>query len=193
MHDRATAPEAVDRAFAAAPRTGFLPRAQQPHAHEDQPLEIGYGQTSSQPSTVRRMLRLLDVAEGHRVLDVGSGSGWTTTLLAHLVGPAGEVVGVELEPDLALWGASNLAAHELPWARHRRAEPGVLGRPERRALRPGAGLGRGQRASRTSSSTSSTPDGLMVCPVAGRLARVARTPDGTEVHWYGNYRFVPLR
>ncbi|GAA4352437.1 protein-L-isoaspartate O-methyltransferase family protein [Angustibacter luteus] len=192
MHDRATAPEAIDRAFAAVPRTGFLPRAQQSHAHEDQPLEIGYGQTSSQPSTVRRMLRLLDVEEGHRVLDVGSGSGWTTTLLAHLVGPSGEVVGVELEPDLALWGASNLAVHELPWAGVHRAEPGVLGWPKDapydRVLVSAAA-----NEIPDALVDQLTPNGLMVCPVAGRLARVARTPDGTEVHWYGNYRFVPLR
>lgn len=192
MHDRATAPEAVDRAFAAAPRTGFLPRAQQSHAHEDQPLEIGYGQTSSQPSTVRRMLRLLDVEEGHRVLDVGSGSGWTTTLLAHLVGPTGEVVGVELEPDLALWGASNLAVHELPWACVHRAAAGVLGWPK------GAPYDRVLVSAAANEIPDAlvdqlTLDGLMVCPVAGRMARVARTPDGTEVHWYGNYRFVPLR
>jgi len=192
VHDRATAPEAVDRAFAAAPRTGFLPRAQQPHAHEDQPLEIGYGQTSSQPSTVRRMLRLLDVAEGHWVLDVGFGSGWSTMLLAYLVGPAGVVVGVELLPDLALWGASNLAAHPVPWAQIHRAEPGVLGCPD------GAPYDRVLVSAAANAIPDElveqlTPDGLMVCPVAGRMARISRTPDGTEVHWYGNYRFVPLR
>ena len=154
MHDRATAPEAVDRAFADAPRTGFLPRAQQPHAHEDQPLEIGYGQTSSQPSTVRRMLRLLDVAEGQRMLDVGSGSGWTTTLLAYLVGPAGEVVGVELLPDLALWGASNLAAHPVPWAQHppRGARAFSAGRTARRTT--GCWSPRRPTRSRTSWSSS---------------------------------------
>ncbi|WP_426564726.1 protein-L-isoaspartate O-methyltransferase family protein [Angustibacter sp. McL0619] len=192
MHDRATAPEAVDRAFASAPRTGFLPRAQQPHAHEDQPLEIGYGQTSSQPSTVRRMLRLLDVAPGHRVLDVGSGSGWTTALLGYLVGPVGEVVGVELEPDLALWGASNLAAHQLPWTRIQRAEPGRLGWPV------GAPFDRVLVSAAANAIPDElvdqlTPDGVMVCPVAGRMARICCAPDGNEVHWYGNYRFVPLR
>jgi len=62
------------------------------------------------------MLALLDVRPGQRVLDVGAGSGWTTALLARLVGPTGRVVGVELEPRLAEWGAQNLARAGMPWA-----------------------------------------------------------------------------
>ena len=57
-----------------------------------------------------------------RVLDVGAGSGWTTALLAHLVGPTGEVVGVELEPDLARWGAANVEAADVPWTVLEQAE-----------------------------------------------------------------------
>ncbi len=193
VHDRATSPEAVDRAFAAAPRTGFLPRAQLSRAHYDGPLEIGYGQTSSQPSTVRQMLRLLDVHPGQRVLDVGAGSGWTTALLAHLVGPEGEVVGVELEPDLALWGGANVAACHLPWARVERADPVVLGAPD---LAPFDRVLVSAQAHAIPNELVAqlTPDGVMVCPAAGRMARVVRRPDqAPEVSWFGHYRFVPLR
>src|SRR6478609_8802879 len=108
--------DAVDRvqqAFAAVPRAGFLPRGARSRAGHDGPILIGHGQTNSQPRTVADMLRLLDVQPGQRVLDVGSGSGWTTALLAHLTGPTGEVVGVELEPALARWGAANLAASPM--------------------------------------------------------------------------------
>src|SRR6476661_7740427 len=98
----------VDRAFQAVPRAGFLPRGARSRAGHDGPILIGHGQTNSQPRTVVDMLRLLDVRPGQRVLDVGSGSGWTTALLGHLTGPDGEVVGVELEPALARWGAANL-------------------------------------------------------------------------------------
>src|SRR5690606_32554149 len=106
----------VDDAFTAQPRERFLPAGQRSRANVDAPLLIGHGQTSSQPSTVATMLRLLEVPEGARVLDVGAGSGWTTALLAHLVGPTGTVLGVELEPDLARWGGANVEASGQPWA-----------------------------------------------------------------------------
>ncbi|MCU1432862.1 MAG: protein-L-isoaspartate carboxylmethyltransferase, partial [Actinotalea sp.] len=122
--------DAVDRAMVACPRTGFLPEGQLSYAGQDRPLPLWHGQTSSQPSTVAAMLRLLDVPPGVRVLDVGAGSGWTTALLAHLVGEDGDVVGVELEPELATWGARNVAATAQPWARVVVAEPGVLGLPQ---------------------------------------------------------------
>jgi protein-L-isoaspartate(D-aspartate) O-methyltransferase len=90
----------VAEAFRALPREDFLRPADRHRAPYDGPLDIGGGQTSSQPRTVAAMLRLLDVTPGQRILDVGSGSGWTTALLAHLTGPTGSVLGVELEPDL---------------------------------------------------------------------------------------------
>src|SRR5699024_7069284 len=77
-----TSDDAVARAFAAVPRESFLPPAQRRRADHDGPIDIGHGQTNSQPLTVAAMLRLLDVRPRQRVLDVGAGSGWTTALLA---------------------------------------------------------------------------------------------------------------
>ena len=119
----------VDAAFEATPRRGFLPRRARRRASYDGPLPLAAGQTNSQPRTVEDMLRLLDVRPGQRVLDVGAGSGWTTALLAHLVGPTGTVVGVELEPELVAFGSDNLARTARPWASIRLATPGVLGDP----------------------------------------------------------------
>ena len=116
---------------------------------------IGEGQTNSQPRTVADMLRLLEVGPGQRVLDVGSGSGWTTALLAHLVGPTGPVLGVELEPSLVTFGSANLAATGQPWAGIRAADPGVLGAAGPRAVRPDPGLRRAGHACPSSWSTSS--------------------------------------
>ena len=99
---------ALDDAFAAVPRADFLPPDQRAYAHQDRPLAIGFGATNSQPWTVRYMLRLLDARPGDRVLDVGSGSGWTAALLGWLVGEAGEVVGVDIVSELvamARWAA----------------------------------------------------------------------------------------
>ena len=117
-------------AFAAAPREGFLPRSRRGQASYDGPLDIGHGQTNSQPRTVAAMLRLLEVRPGDRVLDVGSGSGWTTALLGHLDRGDRRGDGVEIEPDLVAFGAGNLAAVGPPWTRIVPAEPGVLGLPD---------------------------------------------------------------
>ncbi|HHX85911.1 MAG TPA: hypothetical protein GX694_11425 [Actinomycetales bacterium] len=103
----------VDEAMAAVPREGFLPDDVRARAHEDGPLPIGYGSTNSQPSTVADMLRLLDVPRGASVLDVGSGSGWTTAILAELVGPEGRVLGTELVPELVERSATAVRAHRM--------------------------------------------------------------------------------
>jgi protein-L-isoaspartate(D-aspartate) O-methyltransferase len=182
----------VEAAFAAVPRIGFVPRGQRRHVDEDRPIPIGHGQTNSQPTTVRAMLRLLDVRSGEQVLDVGSGSGWTCALLAHLVGPSGSVYGVELLPDLASAAQQRVVAHRLHWASVTAAQPGVLGLPSRA---PFAKI-------LVSAEARTVPDpliaqlargGRMVIPVAGRLAVVDVAADGVvEVRRVGHYAFVPL-
>ena len=106
----------ISEALAAVPRRDFLPDAMRRLADEDRALDIGYGSTCSQPWTVAYMLRLLDPQPGDRVLDVGSGSGWTTALLAHLVGPTGSVTGVEIVPALVSRSQADLGSR-WPWAR----------------------------------------------------------------------------
>ena len=185
--------DAVDDAFRALPRTGFLPPAQRRRAGFDGPLDIGHGQTSSQPRTVADMLRLLEVRPAQRVLDVGSGSGWTTALLAHLTGSRGEVVGVELEPDLVTFGAANLARTDQPWARIVAAEPGVLGVPGHapydRILVSAAA-----RELPEALVEQLAPGGRMVIPVAGWMVLAVKDEQGRlETSRHGCYRFVPLR
>lgn len=94
----------IGQAFERYPRALFLPSSVRVWADDDRPLAIGYGQTNSQPSTVRRMLEWLDARDGQTVCDVGSGSGWTTALLSALVGEQGQVVAVELIPELVTMG-----------------------------------------------------------------------------------------
>src|SRR3954468_5752475 len=119
----------VAEAFGAVARESFLPDHQRRSSSYDGPLPIGHGQTNSQPRTVESMLRLLDVKPGHKVLDVGCGSGWTTALLARLTGPTGRVLGVELEPELVEFGTENLDRMGTPWASIHEAHPDVLGLP----------------------------------------------------------------
>ncbi|ACZ31281.1 Protein-L-isoaspartate(D-aspartate)O-methyltransferase [Xylanimonas cellulosilytica DSM 15894] len=182
----------VAAALRAVPRGGFLPRLQRPLAAQDRPLEIGHGQTCSQPSTVAAMLRLLRVPRGARVLDVGAGSGWTTALLAHLVGPDGEVFGVERRADLAAWGAANVARAGMPWAREVRAEEGVLGRPR----------ADGWDRILVSAAADDLPaalvgqvatGGRMVIPVRHAMVLVEVDDDGAvRTSEHGTYAFVPL-
>lgn len=120
----------VVAALAAIPRARFLPEAVRDRATLDEPLPIGHGATNSQPWTVQFMLELLHLPEGARVLDVGSGSGWTTALIGQLVGPKGSVLGLEAVPELVTFGRENLAAFHLPWAKIEPAIPGVLGAPD---------------------------------------------------------------
>lgn len=179
-------------AFAAHPRDGFLRPRDRDHASYDGPLEIGEGQTCSQPRTVEAMLRLLEVRRGQRVLDVGAGSGWTTALLSHLVGPTGRVLGVELEPDLADFGRTNLDECGCPWADIHEARPDVLGLPDaapyHRILVSAAA-----RTLPQALVDQLHTGGVMVIPVAGTLLRVGRSMRDVQVTRHGPYRFVPLR
>jgi protein-L-isoaspartate(D-aspartate) O-methyltransferase len=97
----------IDEAFAAVNRKDFVSGQDKIYATEDVPLPIGHGQTISQPSTVRIMLEWLDPKPGEKILDVGSGSGWTTALLSHIVGPTGKIYAVEIIPELSRTGKRN--------------------------------------------------------------------------------------
>lgn len=184
--------DALDEAFRAVPRARFLPRLSRLRAGHDVPILIGHGQTNSQPRTVADMLRLLEVQPGQRVLDVGSGSGWTTALLAHLTGPSGEVVGVELEPDLVRWGAANLASVRMPWARIEPPRPGVLGDPDH------APWDRILVSAEATELPQALVDqlgepGRLVVPVSGWMTLVVRAGGVVTTSTHGRYRFVPLR
>lgn len=184
--------DAVAAALRDVDRRRFLPRAGVRWAGDDRPIEIGHGQTCSQPSTVAAMLRLLAVPSGARVLDVGSGSGWTTALLARLVGPDGEVLGLERHADLATWGAANVRRAGMGWARVERAVPGVLGAPRPEGwdrVLVSAAAARlphelvGQVA----------PGGRLVIPVRHVMMLVTRDDDGAvRTSEHGTYSFVPL-
>lgn len=98
----------IIRAFEVVGRQDFVTAEYHPDASLNEPLPIGYGQTISQPLTVAFMLELLRPEEGHRVLDVGAGSGWTAALLAELVGTTGVVVAIERIPQLMKFAEENL-------------------------------------------------------------------------------------
>ena len=181
----------MSTAFAAVPRAGFLLERDRARADLDAPVPIGHGQTNSQPRTVAAMLRLLEVERGHRVLDVGSGSGWTTVLLAELTGPTGTVTGVEVVPELVELGAANLGRTSHPWASIRSASPDVLGWPA------GAPYDRILVSADAPALPEElveqlTTEGRLVVPVRSTMTLVVRAGGRVSVSEHGRYRFVPL-
>lgn len=90
-------PRVLD-AFARVPRATFVPERLRAEAELDRPLPIGFGQTISQPFVVAFMTERLELRGGERVLEVGTGSGYQTALLAAL---AREVYSIEIVPELA--------------------------------------------------------------------------------------------
>jgi protein-L-isoaspartate(D-aspartate) O-methyltransferase len=93
--------------FEQVPREAFLPAELAPRAYEDTALPIGLGQTISQPSMIALMLQALECAPRHRVLEVGSGSGYVLALLSQL---GCEVFGVERHAELAARATDTLRA-----------------------------------------------------------------------------------
>jgi len=103
----------IIEAFSKIKRIDFLPDDLQSAAGANIPLPIGQGQTISQPLTVAFMLEKLGSQPGDKVLDVGSGSGWTTALLAHIVGKKGKVIGIERIKSLRDFGTNNISKYHL--------------------------------------------------------------------------------
>ncbi len=85
-------------AFSKVPRHLFVPEDQRPHSYEDHPCSIGAGQTISQPYIVALMTEQLQLKPGSKVLEIGTGSGYQTAILAEL---ASRVYSIERFPDLA--------------------------------------------------------------------------------------------
>jgi len=103
----------IIRAFKKIKRKDFVLPQDQKRVEIDSPLPIGYGQTISQPLTVAFAIELLKPEAGDKILDVGSGSGWTTALLSEVTGQSGGVYGLEIVPELKEFGEKNLAKYNF--------------------------------------------------------------------------------
>jgi protein-L-isoaspartate(D-aspartate) O-methyltransferase len=98
---------AVQEAMGSVPRDLFVPQVEVQSAYLDHAVMVKHGNdgspisSASQPTIVAIMLEQLQVRPGHRVLEIGTGTGYNAALLAALVGDGGYLVSIELEPDLA--------------------------------------------------------------------------------------------
>lgn len=188
------ADERVLAAIAAVPRALFVPERLRGEAERDRPLPIGFGQTISQPYVVAYMTERLGLAGDERVLEIGTGSGYQTAILARL---AREVLSIEILPELAgrarevLLGTLRLANVRL------RTGDGALGWPEEapfdRVLVTAAAP-----AVPDALVAQLAPGGRMILPVGGELdlqvlRAVEKGRDGANVEAeLLPVRFVPL-
>ncbi|MEM0350362.1 MAG: protein-L-isoaspartate O-methyltransferase [Archaeoglobaceae archaeon] len=102
--------EKVYNAIKKVPRHLFVPERYRNEAYVDTPLPIGYGQTISAPHMVAIMCELLDLREGEKVLEIGTGCGYHAAVTAEIVGKSGLVVSIERIPELAEMAKRNLSS-----------------------------------------------------------------------------------
>jgi protein-L-isoaspartate(D-aspartate) O-methyltransferase len=178
-------------AIAAVPRERFVTPAELEHAYDNTALPIDCGQTISQPIVVARMLELLELSAGDRVLDVGTGSGYHAALLALLTA---EVWTIERHPQLSAQAQTTLTQLGLRNVTCVVGDGtrGLADRAPFDAINVAAAAGLevppplvGQLAE----------GGRLVAPVGRRrqhLVRVRRTADGIRRERLDPVRFVPL-
>jgi protein-L-isoaspartate(D-aspartate) O-methyltransferase len=116
----------IIEAFRQIKRVDFLPEDIKELAELNEALPIGFGQTISQPLVVAFMIELLEPNLGEKILDVGSGSGWTSALLAFIVSGGlnskfkmqnaklkGRVIAIDIIPELVEFGKKNVAKYNF--------------------------------------------------------------------------------
>jgi protein-L-isoaspartate(D-aspartate) O-methyltransferase len=161
------------------------------HAYEDAPLPIGSGQTISQPLIVALMTEVLAPRRGDRVLEIGTGSGYQTAVLAHL---GARVATVERLPDLLVEAEERFRRLDLRNIETRLGD-GAGGWPERAPFH-GVIVTAAAPAVPTPLTEQLAPGGRLVIPIgdlgAQELIIIQRGPSGLTERRGGGVRFVPL-
>ena len=111
---------AVGAALRSVPRHLFVPAVPPAEAYRDEAIVTKRDRdgmpvsSSSQPAIMGIMLDQLDLAPGHRVLEIGAGTGYNAALIRHIVGPDGQVTSIDIDPDTAGEATAHLAAAGYP-------------------------------------------------------------------------------
>ena len=100
-------------AFSEIQRIEFIPEEYHRSSDADVPFPIGYGRSIPQPQIVSTILELLDIHRGDHILEVGSGSGWITALLAYMVGEDGYVVATDSSQELLDLARENVDKYQF--------------------------------------------------------------------------------
>lgn len=181
-------------AFRKIKREDFLPADLKNLSEANEALPIGYGQTISQPLTVAFMLELLSPEEGDKILDIGSGSGWTSALLAEIVGEKGKVFAIEVVKELKEFGEKNVAKYSF-------VKKGIVnfvlgdGSSGYKKEAPYDNILAGASGADLPPAWKSQlkVGGRMVCPIKNSIwLFVKRSEDKFEETEYPGFAFVPL-
>lgn len=178
-------------AFLAVPRHEFLPPHMQAGAYEDHPVAIDWGQTISQPYMVALMTEVLGLRGGERVLEIGTGSGYQTAILAKLCGRVYTIERIAELCDQARGQLARLGIDNVSF----RVGDGTLGWPEEapfdRIL-----VTAGGPTVPVSLKEQLADVGSLVMPVGGRrgqdLVKVTRRGDAYSTENHGGCMFVRL-
>ncbi len=100
--------ERVLKAFKSGPRELFIQKGFEEEAYGDYPLPIGQGQTISQPTTVMIMTQALELKQGQKVLEIGTGSGWQAAIIGKIIGKKGKIITTEIVTELVKFAKNNL-------------------------------------------------------------------------------------
>jgi protein-L-isoaspartate(D-aspartate) O-methyltransferase len=189
IRERGVTDARVLEAMRKVPRERFVPADQADRAYDDTPLPIGFGQTISQPYIVAHMTETLGVSAGHRVLEVGTGSGYQAAVLAEIVD---RVYSVELIEALGRTAAERLAAMGYGNVELRIGD-GYAGWPEKAPF-DGVVVTAAAPEVPPALVQQLKPGGRMVIPVGGRddiqyLKLLVRRADGG----YDEKRVLPVR
>lgn len=182
----------VIEAMRAVPRHLFVPDEVKSNAYEDRPLPIGKDQTISQPYMVALMVQALELNGNEKVLEIGTGSGYETAILAEL---SAQVFSIERLEDLAARAQTLLAAlgyqnirikvgdGTLGWQEHAPYDAIVITASSPQIPRP--------------LIEQLQPNGIFILPMGEEqlqsLVRLRKSIDGIREEYLGECRFVKLR
>jgi protein-L-isoaspartate(D-aspartate) O-methyltransferase len=182
----------IENALRDAPRELFVPDSIRQLAYRDAPLHIGKNQTISQPSTVVAMTEALDVKEGQKILEIGTGSGWQSAILAKLVGDKGMVYTVEIIGDLVKMARENLKKLDIKNIKVIKGD-GSMGM-EKYAPYDRIVVTAGSPEIPKPLLRQLKKDGIMVIPVGNMyLQKMHVVNKSGKKKDIGNFMFVPLR